>query len=847
MASMNTTQTTSADVPNLTAKTLTGPDGSPLGRRVLRISVLVGVCGAVVAALIFVTGQGAGISPPVLPRPAARVSPDTSKVPRNLPQTGAWRGEDAFPLLTFDEPVRLVHGPGTDRLYVFEKEGRIVCFKNDPAVNHKDVFLDLRDRMLDDNRGPVDLAFHPGFGDADSPGREFVYVFYKRSDGYDVLSRFTVIDGQTADPDSELLLIEQLSTKTHAGGALAFGHDGFLYVSSGEERQTDQKIDRCLHGGVFRIDVDMIGGTISHPPPRQPLDGRTQNYCIPSDNPFVGQPGVLEEFWALGLRNPFTMTVDSETGEIWIGDVGRNTWEEVNRLVKGANYEWSYREGNAPSDRMNRPSPADYVGTATPPYYCYIQSEANNSVIGGYVYRGKAHPQLYGKYVFGDNGSSRIRSLTTDPHAEVQVETLCQLPYYRFEGISGFGLDGDGELYICVLGRSRYNRPGKILRLVPNDSGPSDSRYTQTDQPGHSVASAVTAKTQQSSAAEDRIRPVSLETPAHGSSPKREARLLSETGLFTDLATMQPAAGVIPYTINTPFWSDHSVKKRWIAIPGDGTAGDPTTDRIVVAADFPYDLSFPDDTVFVKHFELPVDEGNPQVIRRLETRVTILKAGGEFCGMTFRWNERQTDAILIEDREEADIVIRTRSGESRTQHWTFPGRADCRMCHNTATGFVLGVNIPQLNCWVTDPEDGEIYSQLGVWNERGMLSGTSQSPSSIPESELSVWPKMTAINDETAPLEERVRSYLAVNCSQCHRKDVPGRPPRPVFDLRFHVPLADRGLVGDQTVVVAGRPSASRLLHRLSTTDHQRMPPVGRETVDEQAVDVIRRWISSLD
>ena len=647
--------------------------------RLKTVAIGVSICLVVLAAISVIVA----LRTPRRPEPwriaqlQSRVAPDLSHVPNVLPQGGQWRGVEAFPNLTFHQPIRIVRNPASGGVFVFEKSGLIRHIHEIEGVHKSRIFLDLRDRLLPDHRGPIDLAFHPKFSGEQSPSHNYVFVFYKRNDGYDVLSRFAVTPEGISDVQSEVLLIEQLSSKTHAGGAVTFGTDGFLYVSSGEERANDQKIDRSLLGGVFRIDVDMIGGDVSHAPLRQPIDGRTANYFIPNDNPFVGRAGALEEFWALGLRNPFTMTLDPHTERIWIGDVGRNRWEEVNCLIKGANYEWSYREGPMKGDRMEKPSAADYVGAATPPFYSYQQSEGNNSIIGGFVYRGQMHPELYGKYIFGDNGSSRIWSMSTNDEGSPKVETLCQLPLYRFEGVCGFGPDTNGEILVCVLGNERFDRPGQVLRLVANKSWPQPD-FRSTDQKNFN---------------NNPIRNVS-HVKAVSSKKSPFSDRLSQTGLFADLQSMTPAEGVIPYVINTPLWSDAAIKTRWIAVPGDGTSDSPSSDRIIVDSDFPHDLSFPDGTVFIKHFELPVDENHVEKTRRLETRVTVLKQEGDFCGMTYRWNDQQTEAYLIQDRGTVDVSILTRSGSTRKQKWTFPNSADCRMCHNSATGFVLGVNIP---------------------------------------------------------------------------------------------------------------------------------------------------------
>lgn len=739
--------------------------------------------------------------PPIDVQRVQRLLPDLSAVPSALPQGGDWRGEAAFPALQFDRPIRISGATFSNDLYVFEMDGQIVRVEGTGENAKRSIFLDLRGQVLSDNRGPADLAFHPNFGKAGLVGADEVYVFYKRMDGYDVLAKFKSLDGRTADLGSEKVLIEQHSSRTHTGGAIVFGIDGYLYISSGEEPSTDQTIEQDLLGGVLRIDVNMIGGQVSHPPPKQPANGSTNNYFIPSDNPFVGRANALEEFWALGLRNPYTMSVDTENGNIWLGEVGRKTWEEINLLQKGANYGWSYLEGDMPTGLTRQPKSGKFVGWEAAPFFSYEQAEGNNSIIGGFVYRGKKWPQLTGQYIFGDNGSSRIWAIPTSK-SPPSVSTLTRLPLHRFEGITGFGTNTNGEIFISVLGNKRFNRPGQILKLVPNTS--SQDRSTRFESK------------------------------------------LSETRLFTDMKLMIPASGVIPYVVNSPFWSDGAVKSRWIVLPGDGTASDPEIDRIVVDGDYPHEFSFPTGTLFIKHFEVSPDKRHPQKLRRLETRLIRLTADG-IEGLVYQWNEAQTDAYLIQGRKVIDFTGSIGGSHRQLDDWTIPSSADCHMCHNKNAGYILGVNVPQLNRMVGDPSGDTEYNQINEWNNQGMLSGSAIRPEPISKQELSGWPRMVSLDDTTAPLEERAISYLAANCGYCHRKDIPGRPPRPVFDLRFHIPLQHRGLIGKSTVVVPGSLRKSRLYSRLTSTDIDRMPPIGHRTVDDEAAAVISKWIKSLD
>jgi glucose/arabinose dehydrogenase len=411
---------------------------------------------------------------------------------------------NAFPNLTFQDPTVFIPEPGTNRIFVCERQGRIWYFDNDSAVSTKTLFLDLSSQTQGFNdSGLLGMAFHPQYGEAGSPNRGYFYVYYNYTPGpiigsetappsndtpsYDRLSRFTVPDGSdAADPASELVLINQFDRDLwHNGGDMFFGADGYLYFSNGDEGGSNdqyhqtQKINSGMFSGVFRIDVDMNPST-SHPIRRQPVPGieppagwpatYTGNYYIPNDNPWQDPTGgTLEEFWALGFRSPHRLTFDAPTGTIWCGDVGQSTAEEIDIIQSGGNYQWSYMEGNAPGP-IAKPDPI--IGFDAPPIYAYPHFNDNGCVIGGYVYRGSRFAaQLGGQYIFGDYDSNRVWSMSYSGSGSPVVSYLATVPGLNKTayqgGISSFGVDANGELYICTIGPA-----ASIYRLEP--AGPSN-------------------------------------------------------------------------------------------------------------------------------------------------------------------------------------------------------------------------------------------------------------------------------------------------------------------------------------------------------------------------------------
>jgi glucose/arabinose dehydrogenase len=355
----------------------------------------------------------------------------------------------AFPNVTFTRPVLVTTaGDGTNRLFVVEHKGRVRVLENRRDVAEAPVFLDLRERVRSrhNEEGLLSLAFHPKYAEN---GR--LYVAYTASDPRRVvIARYeaTPDEPDRADPASESIVLEvEQPYGNHNGTSLLFGPDGYLYVGLGDgggqnDPHQHGQNRATLLGSILRLDVDGAAG------------GRA--YAIPPDNPFAGRQDAREEIWAYGLRNPWRMSFDRATGELWAGDVGQNRFEEINRITRGGNYGWSLREGRHPFRRG--PVPADLID----PLVEYGRDEGI-SVIGGSVYRGAAQPALAGVYVYADYVSGRIWGLRAEDGvvvAHAQISTGRQRPH-----IASFGEDAEGELLACVFDRLDGQR-GQIHRVV---------------------------------------------------------------------------------------------------------------------------------------------------------------------------------------------------------------------------------------------------------------------------------------------------------------------------------------------------------------------------------------------
>ena len=718
--------------------------------------------------------------------------------------SGNWSAVNAFTNLLFTNSVGLTFIPGTDQLCVWEREGRIWSFQNSPDTNEKKLVLDISQQCQGwDDSGLLGIAFHPGFAT-----NHFVFVYYtwvkpgtvagspttrpvpNLPDTYhDRLERYTLDANGVAIPDSVKIFVD-LTNQTvwhHGGGMFFHPTNGFLYWTDGDNSvgDNDQIINKSLYSGVFRIDVDCRGENISHMPPRQPTGGFTANYFVPNDNPFVGQSNVLEEFFCLGLRSPHRMTYDAPSGKIFIGDVGESSREEIDVIQpgeSGLNFQWNYREGNL--GKM----PAKYIGISRGPLLDYPHTDGR-AVIGGYVYRGQKFARdLGGKYIFGDNVFRTVWALD-ETATPVKKTLLCVMPKGTgpnsgtdYTGLSSFGTDANGELYFCQMS----SIGGRIFKLQRGGPPPPA-----------------------------RVMP----------------KLISETGVFTDPKKLVPADFLIPYAPNSPLWSDGAVKTRWFTLP--------TNSVINFSANSEW--TFPAGSVFVKNFDLPVDDTIPEMVRRLETRILVRDTNGYVYGASYKWRADNSDADLVTTGITEPIEIKTATG-SRTQNWFYPGRQDCLTCHTPASGGVLGLKTRQLNGSFKYP-NGVTDNQLHTLGHLGIFDAA------FDDRKIFHYPRLFNITNNSAALQIRVRSYLDANCSMCHRPGGAGA----FFDARFETPLKKQNLVNGPVanqlniagakVVVPGDTNKSILFHRVSIVGENQMPPLGKNVVDEKAVAVIGKWI----
>ncbi len=575
----------------------------------------------------------------------------------NLPSVPGSQGYTfvaAFPGVTFNVPVAIASPPKeTNRLFVVEEPGRISVITN-LALPNRTTFLDLTgNTVYGGEQGLLGLALHPEYA---KNGRFFIYRTVNASTGggavqnHDRLSEFHVsaANPNVADPSEKILFQQADLAGNHNGGDVHFGPDGYLYVSLGDEGgQNDQfkngqKIDHDFFSAILRLDVDARPGSLA-PNPHAAIAASPGAYRVPADNPYVGATtfnghsvnpaAVRTEFWSVGWRNPWRMSFDPATGELWVGHVGQDTWESVAVTGRGANHGWSYIEATSAGPYG---APAGFLTDPkygfVPPVYSYRHgSEAyqGNSVIGGVVYRGTRIAALVGAYIFSDYVSANVWTLRRDATGHATVVRIANSP-----NISAYGTDPrNGDVLAAHLGGNR------LLRL--------DYTGAFTGAP---------------------IPPT-----------------LADTGAFADVAALQPVAAMEPYDVALPFWSDGALKSRWFFVPG--------TNRVGVVADGAW--KSPIGTVWMKHFEMEMTVGDPASRRRLETRFLVNGSNGLY-GVTYRWNSA-TNAELVPDAGADEVLEIQDGATIRSQTWHYPGRGECLACHTPVAGGSLGFTTAQLN------------------------------------------------------------------------------------------------------------------------------------------------------
>lgn len=351
----------------------------------------------------------------------------------------------------FNLPVDISKA-GDNRLFITEKGGTIRILNVDGS-RPTTPFLDIKTRVnaSANERGLLGLCFHPNY-----KMNGYFFVHYTNLSGHTTISRFsTTEDVNKADPNSEkIILVINQPYNNHNGGDLEFGPDGYLYIGMGDGGSANDPGNRSqnptnLLGKMLRIDINT-----------------EETYTIPADNPWFGHTDTLPEIWSLGLRNPWRFSFDKLTGDLWIGDVGQNKWEEINFVPRGTaaiNYGWKCYEGFDTHLNQGCLDMSHY----TPPVFTYRNPTIGCSVTGGYVYRGNQASRYLGHYIFADYCSGRFWSVFPDSILPFSGKELGK---FSTDEYVTFGEDMEGNLYVAAI------RAGRIFKFVD----PKCTRWEET-------------------------------------------------------------------------------------------------------------------------------------------------------------------------------------------------------------------------------------------------------------------------------------------------------------------------------------------------------------------------------
>jgi uncharacterized repeat protein (TIGR03806 family) len=550
--------------------------------------------------------DGTGPTPDTGPPPPQRSefgldsrppNPTCKAVPR--PKTDApVKFQQVYGNLALDNPMVLDHIPGdSTKWFAALRGGTIVTFPSSNPTTTTTV-ADVATLSgfgiggLGGEGGLLGMAFHPNFaannrlyiswtsddtGSCAAPpaGSNFGNCAFRSRIGY-----LTWDPGQSKFVKYDnILVFDQTSATNHKGGCVRFGTDGFLYASFGDGGQGDDPFDNGtgVHNGqskdrffskVLRLDVD------------NPAGGK--QYGIPAGNPFAGGGG-LPEIFAYGFRNPFRFSLDRATNDLWVGDVGQNEYEEIDKVSAGGNYGWSCREGFQHPPALGYETdtahcPNGVAGLIDPVVeLTHLDQHPNSrSITGGVVYRGKAIPNLVGTYVFGDYIRQELYTIAID--AGTGKASFVQIAGAPSATWVEFAEDVDGEVYVVAL-------ENQIWKIIPDPGGETG--------------------------------------------PDTFPDKLSKTGCVDPANVLNPASGLVPFGVNVPLWSDGADKRRWMALP-DGTT-------ITIGADGDFD--FPTGTVMMKEFSL----GG----KKIETRLLMRHDDGNWGGYSYEWLDDQSDALLL--------------------------------------------------------------------------------------------------------------------------------------------------------------------------------------------------------
>jgi uncharacterized repeat protein (TIGR03806 family) len=709
--------------------------------------------------------------------------------PRPADGTATLALEPLFEELTFSAPVAALRAPGDEgRWYVVELKQQVQTFLESDPEGTLTPALEVAEIAVTTlfEWGLLAMALHPNH-----PTDPRAFLYYTIDDGDTALSSIDVLEDGTLDSATltELIVIDQRDgVLSHVGAHIAFHPtDGSLWLALGDGGDAGEPdVDHAaqdttdLRGSILRIDIDRTADSVTV----------TDNYGVPADNPFADGRDGRPEIYAWGFRNPWRFSFDQSTGDLWVGDVGQNCWEEIDRVELGGNYGWSLREGAHAFDIDDPAHPDDEDGCGDPgdedpddgdtghedehehgsgivdPVLEYLQADSKSSVTGGFVYRGSEIPALYGTYVYADYVSGRFWGLDHDDDGDAVGTELLDTDL----SIVSFSEDQHSELVVVAYAWWT----GALYRLVAAD---------QTDP----------------------------------TDPWPDS--LIETGCVNPDDPTQRPEGAIPYTVKTAQWADGAEVSRWMALPDGQT----------IRIDADGDWQLPPGSVVVQNLSL---DGSP-----VETRVLAHHDDGSTAGYTYAWNADATDATL---------VTGGRTDTVDGQHWRWPAANECLSCHSDAAGRTLGLETAQLNGDLD--YDGLVANQLATLQHIGLFTdGLGAEAVDLPT--LHGIDQTAVSSEDRARSYLHANCSGCHRLGATGRGPMDFRYTATNEELSVCGIEPEHGTLGIEhaLLVSPGDPDSSVLSRRMDALDAWRMPSVGSSTVDAQAVAVIDDWIRGLD
>jgi uncharacterized repeat protein (TIGR03806 family) len=734
-----------------------------------------------------------------------------------------YRIKKVFPGLKVNYPVAIIHQPDSDRFIyctqTWPYASTSIWRMKEPKGSKTRPGAWEVEKLLDQDAVTYSFVFHPNFKD-----NGYIYLGLNGpssgSNKKTKVVRYTMDPKQpyTFRPKSEKLIIEWLSDG-HNGAGLAFGHDGMLYVTSGDgTSDSDTNIVgqdmSTLLAKVLRIDVD-------HPDP-----GKT--YSVPKDNPFVSLKGARSEIWAYGLRNPWRMTVDEKTGHLWVAQNGQDLWEQAYLVKKGENYGWSVMEGSHPFYPQRKAGPTPFVK----PTVEHPHSEAR-SLTGGIVYYGSKLPDLRGAYIYGDYSTGKVWGVRHDGAKIIWHKELADT---RLQ-ITAFATDSKGEILIAD---HRGEDKGGFYTLEPTPKDLPPSSFPRT------LSASGLFRSVKNHEMVPALIPYSVNAPLWGDKAfKKRWLALPGDNPKIDFSTSRgwnfPDGTVIVKSFGLEMEEGNAGSRRWIETRfltnqkgewyGYSYAwNDEQTEGFLV------DGKGKDRSLAIK---VPKSAEHPDGVRtqkwhfpsRTECMVCHSRAANWVLGLTQLQMNKVHDYGKVQDNQ-----LRTLEhlGLFRV-NWADE---------------IRGIMREEMQA--KDKSEKEINDYM----ERQTATRHQRSP--VPTSLLARTPEnYRRLADPYDPKEDitpRARSYLHSNCAQCHVEAGGGNAQ---IDLEFTTSLAKMKLVNvkpqhhtfsiaDAKLIAPGRPESSVLLHRMSHRKEGHMPPLATSMVDEPAVAMLREWIRQM-